>query len=453
MSITGTGIILMILGIYGLIFNVKFLYNITIFFIPFSATAIFNIGSGDNGSAIQPFMVLGSLWLVSLFIDKAKRFSKYKIVNKAELLALCLLTGFAIIALVSLIMPMKINGTEMGNISGQLDAIEPIGFSGRNITQYIYLLFGIIIAIGLYIHNKDENNYKNTIKVYALSIVFVVFWGVLELICYYKNITYPDFIFNNSISKSAGGFNGFLDDDAGTKRISSVAVEPSILVQSVEIFIPFLIMGIIKKRFIFNKISDTIFLLVLIAFIFRTTSTVGIVCLCFLIALSYLFYLRTLELKRRILFIMVSVFLIPVALLIMYGMFRNIIDQALFNKSDSYSGLERASAVIEAWKSFLNHPILGVGWGSVSSFDLFVKILSNTGLIGLALFVGFLWVAFSNQIKAKNVNYNKSIYRQAIIISFSTLIFSNIVSGFSFVFGFFWLATGLILVTGTKFSA
>jgi len=451
MNITYTGIVIIILGLYGMLLSRKFLYDITIFFIPFSATAVINVGSDDNGSAIQPFMFLGMLWLICLVISNAKKNVINKPINKAEMRAILLLVGFAAIVLLSLVMPMKINGAEMGNVTGQLGTSDPISFSSKNITQYFYLIFGIIMAIGIYIHNKDEYNYKRTIKVYALSILFVMFWGGLELLCFYKNINYPDMIFNNSISKSAGGFKGVLDED-GLKRISSVAVEPSILVQSVEVFIPFLIFGIIKKQYIFNRKWDILYLFLLYLFVFRATSSGGIICLMFLSMFSFLLCFKEFNIKKKVLIIISSAFLMPIILLIIYITFQNIINQMLFNKSDSYSSLERINAVFEAWATFLNHPILGAGWGAVTSYDLFVKILSNAGLLGLFFFLAFLIVLLINQYKTKNYFYNQSFIKPAILVSFCTLIVSNMISGFSFVFGFFWLATGLVLITGTNFQ-
>jgi len=452
MSITATGFVFIILGLYGLVLNKKFLYEITIFFIPFSSTAVINVGSAENGSAIQPFMFLGLIWLTSIFVRKRKGFINSLEINKAELNSILLLLCFAFVTGLSLIMPVLINGKEMGNVSGDLYSSAPIIFSTRNITQYLYLLFGIAMAICLYIHNRDQDNYRRTLKVFSYSIIFVVSWGVLELFCYTINITYPSFIFNNSISRSAGGFETFLQsEEESTKRISSVAVEPSVLVQNIVMILPFLIVGVINKKYIFNRNFDIFLIISLYIFIIRTTSSLGIICLVLITLISTIYYYRKLNLKRKIISILCSIFIFPIFAIISYSLFQEIIDAAVFNKSDTYSSLERSSATLEAWSSFLNHPILGVGWGSVSSFDLFVKILSNTGIIGCFFFLGFLYTSFKNQIMARNISYKASTYMSSVIMSFSILIFANIVTGFSFVFGFFWLAISLMMVTGTNF--
>ncbi len=444
MALTITGIILLLLSLYGFFFNYKFLYNITIFFIPFSATAIFNIGSGDNGSAVTPFMVLGGVWLFSN-LSRNKNIFNIKI-DKYLFYSLTSLLLFILIAFISLLMPAIINGSEKGNITGELNSTGLISFSIRNITQFVYLFFGFLMAVAICFHNRDLQNYKHTIRVYCYSIIFVVLWGYLELFCFYKNIPYPSSIFNNSISKSAGGFQGILDSEDGIKRISSVAVEPSILVQSIEILLPFLLFGIIEKKYIFSKYFDIIFTINLYFFIFRTTSSVGIVCLILISILVLLLFLRKLSFRALVKSLTILAFIIPISLIFIYFEFPQIVESTLFNKTESYSALERSGAIIEAWGTFLRHPILGAGWGSVTSYDLFIKILSNLGIIGFLSLVIFLYLVLKNQIKTQDAIYKSSKYRYSIIVSFIVLIFSNTISGFSFVFGFFWLATGLMLV-------
>jgi len=451
MSVTGTGWVFVFIGIYGLLFNKKFLYKCLVFFIPFSATAVINVGADGNGSAVQPFTFLGTLWLISLLIKKRGNSLRLIKLNKNDFNVILMLLVFSFVTLISLIMPVLINGKEVGNVTGSLNSSAPITFSFRNITQYIYLLFGVVMAIGFYFHNRTESNYAATLKIYSYSIMFVVFWGCVELFCFYKNLAFPSFIFNNSISGAAHGFGNFLDSEEVTKRISSVTVEASCLVQTVEVLLPFLITGFIKKKYIFNRTLDLLYIIVLYIFIIRTTSTLGIIGLGFISIWSLLFYLKTLDLKRKIIASVAFTFMLPIVLLVFYGLFHDIIEAAIFNKSDGYSSLERSGAVIDAWHTFLNHPLLGAGWGSVSSFDLFVSILSNTGIIGCLSLIAFLIFSIRNQLKADNIVYIKSNYKSSIILSFCTMIFSAIFSGFSFFFGFFWLTTGLMLVTGTNF--
>jgi len=446
MSLTGTGIVIILLGMYALFFNKSLLYDLTIFFVPFSATAVINFGEEGTGSAIQPFMFLGSLWLITIIFPAMLKFKRQARIDKTELINIMLLAGFTIVALISLVMPVILNGNVMGNVTGGLGLNAPITFSARNVTQYIYLLFGVIFAIGLYIHNKNEQNYIRTLKVYSFSVLFVVAWGFVELFCYYKNIDYPAYLFNNSFNGNAEGYKFFADATSDLKRISSVGIEPSIMVQSVVVLIPFLIFGIVKKAYIINKWFDISFLILLYIFTIRTTSSSGILCLILLSILSFICYFNQLNLKKKLALVLYSLIGIPLFIIVIYSLFADIITSMLFNKGDSYSGLERLSSILDAWDTFLHYPILGTGWASVTSFDLFVKILSNTGLIGFLFFTGFIINIITSKIRAKNLSYKTAIINTSILVSFCTIIFGNMINTFSFIFGSIWLICGLAMV-------
>lgn len=443
MSITGTGIVMLLMGLYGLFFNRRFLYDISIFFIPFSATAVINIGVGDSGSAVSPYMFFGALWMLSFFVFRSKQLVHFKVYRR-EAYTLVMLAAFTVVAMFSLVMPIIIAGSEWGNQSGKLDDMQPIVFTSKNVTQYIYLLFGVVYTICIYIHNKEISNYTHTIKVYIWSVLFVMLWGGLELICFYRGITYPDFIFNNSISPSAGGFSGVLADE--TKRISSVALEPSILVQSVIIAGPFFLFGVIRKVYVFNKWIDSFCFFLLVLFIIRTTSTGGIIGLAVLFAMSFYYYFKQLSIARKLVLVTATAIIVPVMMIIIYALFQEMIDQILFNKADTYSGLERLSAVLAAWENFKRHPLLGTGWGSAGSFDLFIKLLANCGIFGCLFFTLFIILVLFNQA-TNHAPPKPQMLKICITIAFVTLVIGNAINGFSFVTGYFWLVSGLAIIS------
>lgn len=100
MEISVTGIIIMALSMYGFFFNHKFLFYLNIFFIPFSATAILNIGTGDSASAIQAYMYLAVLNIILLF---SKNFNQLRSINKKEFEIIKYFIFFIVAALVSIV--------------------------------------------------------------------------------------------------------------------------------------------------------------------------------------------------------------------------------------------------------------------------------------------------------------------------------------------------------------
>jgi hypothetical protein len=63
----------------------------------------------------------------------------------------------------------------------------------------------------------------------------------------------------------------------------------------------------------------------------------------------------------------------------------------VLNKLESQSGLERASWNQQAWKNFIDTWGLGVGLGSARASSFGLVLLSNLGVIGVVLFLGFLF--------------------------------------------------------------
>lgn len=438
MSITIIGSLYILLSLYSFIFDRNFLYKVTIFFLPFTATAVINIGDDGSGTAVIPYMVLGSFWTLSLIIFNTKHIINLKL-RRSELFSILILCLFGFVALMSLYSPWAINGSELANRTGTIEDSEPIYLTSKNITQLLYLLFGIIFGISIFISNKSPRQFFVTVKTYTISIIFVSLWGMFEFICKLFNFPYPDFIFNNSV-RTSWATESILEN--GSLRITSVAAEPSVLNQTILIIVPFLFFGIKNKMFIFSKYVDIGLIIVFILVSIRSASGSGLLTILFMTILSFLVGLRKISTIKKMIYTSISLIAFPLIATIIYLVFQDLIYESLFNKADSYSGLERLSAVIDAWDSFLAHPLIGMGWGSVTSFDLFVRVLSNTGIIGGIIFTAFLVSVIKNLYHVKDF-----IYRDPLIVVFCSLIFSNAITTFCYTFGYFWLIVGLSLVT------
>jgi hypothetical protein len=69
---------------------------------------------------------------------------------------------------------------------------------------------------------------------------------------------------------------------------------------------------------------------------------------------------------------------------------RAFLDETLFLKLDSFSGVERGSWNRQAWANFLDTYGIGVGLGSARASSFPMVLLSNVGLPGMLLFLAFL---------------------------------------------------------------
>ena len=454
MSITITGFFIIALAFYCFFFFEKLLYGLAIFFVPFTGTAVFIIGTSSSSSYIQPYMFFAILAIVKQIFNYLKKSnSEILFFDKKEIVTITLLLLFVFVVAFSLMMPILIDGKVNGNITGGINESSPIFFSGRNITQYFYFLFGVLFSFIVYKKSHTANSLSWAIKLYGYSVLFVMFWGIFQLVCDLLSLPYPALLFNNY----AGGDLEWQSSEfeySGFKRIFSVAIEPSILAQSVVIYIPFLLVSLSEKNYIFSRIKDLFFLIFLSIFIFLSTSSSGI--LSFFAAILF-FLLSNFKYAFKHTFRFLIIIIASVlGILIFYFLFSNIIQSSILNKSDTYSAIQRFGTINDALTVFYQYPLLGVGWGTITVNDLFIKILSNSGVIGFIVFLLFLFFLFKqHKFSSKKSDNTKKVniyLNRACILSFLVLLFNCEVAGFSFYFGIFWLVLGFCLVNKDALS-
>ncbi|MDT3401762.1 O-antigen ligase family protein [Mucilaginibacter terrae] len=450
MSVTATGIVIIILGLLLFITSTKWLIGLMVFFVPFTGTAVINVGSGTTGSAIQPFMFLLILVYIKNFIKWSFSDSKLKFeVSVYQKKFHLYFSLFSLALCFSLIMPTIISGSLYGNISGRLGESLPIVFFGRNITQTLYYFLGVLFAYTVFNYAKNTDGFLFLIKVMGYSTFFAVMWGMLELICIKTGLPYPTALFNNNINEAIARGESVLD--SGSRRITSIAAEPSILAQSLVIYVPFLLSSIESKTYIFSALKDRLLLLLICLAIFLTTSSSGIISLALVFVIFYLSKHESIRVKAiKIIF---QIGLIICGVVMGYILFPKLFEELFLNKSQSYSAAERLGTITSGWDNFLHYPVLGVGWGAITVNDLFLKILSNTGIIGFSLFSMSLYFILKQHLKAYAVirdNLTAFFVNRSTFLALSLLLLNCEIAGFSFYFGTFWLILGLSIVDKTK---
>ena len=227
MTLPITGSLIIILGVWFFLFSPRLLYAAMIISIPFSATAVANVGSGDNEKGVSAWLFLAVLWVVRETISglPAWRTPGWFATRRARYGLLAFLGA----AVASLSVPLLLNGTawvpEQFLLSNQT---VPLRFGMYNLTQTAYLAFGVLLAIFAAAENCGSKRLFYTLKLYVGSCAFAAAWGLFELWCDVSGHAYPAFIFNTNAGESAQGYMEVLDLAEGTlTRISSVALEPS----------------------------------------------------------------------------------------------------------------------------------------------------------------------------------------------------------------------------------
>ncbi|MCM8807768.1 MAG: hypothetical protein NC926_07510 [Candidatus Omnitrophica bacterium] len=449
MEITLIGFIFIPLGIIFLLLMPRWLYGLMVFFIPFSATAVMNIEVSGRTSGFPVWMFFGTLWMISFILNTLKTFSiRLGGINNNGTILLLL---FVVVAIISLIMPISLSGS-LYIESTLLSESLPLEFRLKHITQILYLILGALIAILIARENSNEHEITKSIKIYVISAIFVSLWGFLQFACYKIGIPYPT-IFNNSATESA---RGYLQEfvDINVKRISSVTVEPSIFAKYLLTVIPFVLIAVVRHQTIFGSIRDKISLLIFFLILFLSTSASGYIGLFFLILLTG--FVLGMTGLLRISYMVYGIGIQIILLIVLFNVlgFNDVFKIVLLEKLTTYSALERARSVEIAWNYFLLYPILGIGWGSITSHDLVVKLLSNTGLLGFLTFSFFiLYLLRQNFYCFIKYKYEQAnilfLWSTATFVSLSTEIAISVVTGFDFVFGHFWFIIGMSMAITT----
>jgi len=202
------------------------------------------------------------------------------------------------------------------------------------------------------------------------------------------------------------------------------------------------------QRSIFSMHVDTIIALLLILGTIFTTSTAGLTGLVMLYFYSILIFERAFRIKA----IIIPILAITVAVLILQqlapGWYSEYTTNVIFEKSASGSVIERVFLLQEAWEIFTLHPIMGVGWGNVTSHDFFVLVLANSGILGLVLFVSVIGLTLRSLFLLQRY-HNPALPsdQRAILtgsaISLLTVLSIEVMSGFKWYLPTFWLVIGI----------
>ena len=172
-----------------------------------------------------------------------------------------------------------------------------ITFKSINLTQTVrliaYLTFAMILSIK--INNKEK--IKELIKVLGITTFCAVIWGLIQFIMYYLGLEYPAFLFNNN-PYAAQGYDQMM---YGIKRICSIATEPSVFALNLVVFLPIIIVYVLKESSKNTKKLSIAVILTMVCTIL-TTSTTALVGVAIIISVLtiYLIIKDKRERKNRL---------------------------------------------------------------------------------------------------------------------------------------------------------
>lgn len=442
------------IGIGGLFLAKKWLYRCFVFWTLFSASSAMNVGGDVNGSALQVWMFFGFLWLLRLLIEHLSSLS-FSLDHRIARPCLWLI-AFLAVASLSLMMPVYIDGglTIISPILGD-DMDRALYFTSHNVTQLLYLIFGVVIAICVAHANLREEDRHQTERILLFSALFISGWGLFQFFCNLSGIPYPDYIFNNSGSMTGRNFNETLGP-GGLRRISSATLEPSVFAQDLLSLLPLTIPACLRRGSILSVRADRFAAGLFIVLLILSTASMAYLGLLVLAVVLLFMLLRTRFMSIGRAARVATVSALGVAAVVTVSVLtssvaRSVFDLSIVNKASSGSGIERLMTIVLAFGYFQKYPILGIGWGSATSHDLIVFLLANVGIVGALTFLGAMWCVLRTSWRALGplippANLSRFVW----FLSLALFLFTSLIGGFPFPLGNFWLVLGMAIATGVR---
>jgi hypothetical protein len=449
-----TGLIILVAAIWLFFFRPRWLYPALIISIPFSATAIVNFSM--NGSqlglgrspekSIMAFQLFTVLWIVREAFSRIPQWRRkgWFLTRRSRFWLLAFIGAVAL----SLCVPLLFNGTSSvasfeAAGGDYFVASVPLQFTRYNVTQFLYLAFGIMMSIFIAAENWHPARLLSTLKLYLWSCVFVAAWGLFQFWCYMTRHSYPAYIFNTSNNLSATGYMETIGATGFTwGRISSVVQEPSVLAYVLVAGLALLLVCPAFRWPIWTRGWNWLAIVLTVAALTASTSTTAYVGMFAILILVGVALMRAGKRQWKNCAVVAVAGLVTGAFLVeRVPLLSSLADYLLLHK---YSGMNSGSTRLESVKiaaqSFLHYPILGAGWPTVESWDLVLLILANMGIAGLLAFAAFLLPVFRS---LWHLNSNGSFLATMVLPVLAWALLSAEGGGLSYGMGFFWLVFGL----------
>lgn len=394
MEIEILGYILIPIGILMLFMNSKYLVYSTVFFSTFTGSSVLCI---NNNLAIQPAYFFAILLIIKESLKCVKN-SKITIPDNKLLL-------FVFLSILSVINANFLKDVNEFIINQDSQLVK-IGFSSSNITQLMYILFCFITYIVLKnFFSKNPKEINKSIKALIYSTIVITLLGIYQEIAYIFGLEF-DKIFRSNAHGNIQPFGKFV-------RIYSVTNEPSMFAVYLVAILAFLVSY--KSDFKYVKI---IISLVIFNAIFTTSTTFIVGFIVFILKTIYdHFFVKNGTQKNAQNKIMKNIIVIVILAMIFIILLMNFIPEIIerfYNTTvDKFSGKGISASVRTSdfnrhLSVGLNHPILGVGFGTARSKDLFSTWICNVGIIATAIFIIYV-LSIINKLKKTGKQFNIAI--------------------------------------------
>jgi hypothetical protein len=267
--------------------------------------------------------------------------------------------------------------------------------------------------------------------------------GVYQILCHRLGFQFPAWLFN---SNEAWAEN-FDQHVGGVSRVSATFVEPSSAAAFMASWCMFELMLAIwdpvRSRFHWTCVVLGSVILV------ETASSTGYIAGALIWIMITSDFVKSLLVYGRIrVRVFAAVFTMGAVVLLTLATMPNVqllLNQLLFQKNISSSGLHRSVTFGRAVTVFYESLGLGVGLGSNRAMSLFFYLLSNVGLPGMLLFFYLLSKSYGQvSLRIYSSSGPNQIFLKAVAYGLGVYIITMVLSGAEITTPYLWILWGML---------
>ena len=368
------GIVFVPLAIYYFFKRPDLLFPLLIISAVFQASSI--VSSGPIG--LQPYYVVALLFISRFLLQSWTA----PIAFAAVRTPIRVLILFGLVAFASaFILPVVFGGTPVYDPKNGIDAgylqQAPLHLQVGNFAQAAFLIINILVVIAA---GKQVGNVDKTHQALTYALYITVFFVFIQFACFELGINFPAFLLNNN-----PGY-GVVNLTETQIRPNGSFTEPSMAGAALACFAgAYLAMYIVGK----SSIKRGALAVLACLLVGSTSSLLAVVMLvfCLLAAHPIIRWSGHIDLKRvRRLALFFAAAIVCAAIFFIPSIQEMLISQTL-GKGGTWSALVRLGADAYAATLTLETYGLGVGLGGNRPSSFVMSLLSQVGILGLALFV------------------------------------------------------------------
>jgi hypothetical protein len=401
MQIEPFGVLVVFAGALALLLDLRWAIYFGFLFTLFGAAAATSLPSIGGATITPPTMFLGFIVLKALFAGGAAP----SVLEFASLqrpggwFALAVGYGIVIAFIAPGLFPEALVYSFARGDGVTLTSIKlaPLQYSSGQVTQAVYALGAVALLIAATALLSRPGSWKYVFQAFVGCAILNLIFAAVDLVS--DRFGHAEML---SFLRTAGYAQLYSHPELGLKRIVGSFTEASSFAAYSSVLLAFF--ASLWMQHFRPRLTALLALSTLIALVFSTSSTAYVVIAVLFSLMAGIDLLAALTKRRpqRLGFILASIpvflFVILLVSLVKPELLNSVgeaMDEFVFNKLNTASGIERFQWSAQAWQTFQDTSWLGAGIGATRASGYMFTLLSNIGFIGTISFVVFAYKTLS----------------------------------------------------------